>query len=109
MASRKKLSQLDLFSLPVPSNGVATSDAAAASIGTDVGRLRALVLGYIQTRGGLTCDEVELASGLSHQTASARINDLHRLGRIVDSGDRRKTRSGRNAIVWRVPALLVTE
>ena len=50
---------------------------------------------------GLTCDEVECIKKISHQTASARIRDLARIGMIVDSGERRKTRSGRNAIVWR--------
>lgn len=47
-----------------------------------------------------TCDEIEMITGLSHQTASARVNDLKKAYRIHDSGERRKTRSNRNATVW---------
>ncbi len=48
----------------------------------------------------MTCDEIEVLTGLRHQTASARVNDLKRAHRICDSGVRRKTRSNRNATVW---------
>lgn len=50
---------------------------------------------------GATCDEVESCLRMSHQTASARIRDLRGRGRLVDSGSRRRTRTGRSAIVWR--------
>lgn len=53
---------------------------------------------------GRTCDEVEEVTGLRHQTASARVNELMTKGVIWDTGVRRKTRSGRNAAVWMVPA-----
>jgi hypothetical protein len=49
---------------------------------------------------GLTCDEVEQALDRTHQSISARVNQLRDSGWIVDSGERRKTRSGRNAVVW---------
>jgi len=62
--------------------------------------LRALVLRVIEEAGGLTCDEVELRTGLTHQCASARINELARDGFVASSGAPRKTRSGRNACVW---------
>jgi hypothetical protein len=79
-----------------------TSRAAAASVEACTGSLRAVVLGYIADNGswGATCDEVEARSGLSHQTASARVNELRKLGAIVDSGRRRNTRSQRKATVW---------
>ena len=82
--------------------GSDTSKAAAESVEHATGTLRATVLGVIKSWGahGATCDEVELYTGLTHQTASARINELHKLSAINDSGRRRKTRSGRNAIVW---------
>ena len=47
-----------------------------------------------------TCDEVEEWMGRSHQTVSSAINSLMTAGFIVASGERRKTRSGRAAIVW---------
>lgn len=77
-----------------------TSIAAAQSIAEGAEQLRARVLVEIRERGGSTCDEVEVALDLRHQTASARINELMEEGRVRDSGQRRKTRSGRQAIVW---------
>ena len=64
-------------------------------------QLRGRVLVEIRVRGGATCDEVECALGLRHQTASARICELSEEGRVADSGERRLTRSGRKAVVWR--------
>jgi predicted transcriptional regulator len=60
------------------------------------------ILAELQVRGttGGTCDELEQAMGLSHQTCSARLRELNMKNRIYDSGKRRKTRSGRDAIVW---------
>ena len=49
---------------------------------------------------GLTCDEIEMYLDRTHQSISARINELRDSGWIIDSGKRRKTRSGRAAIVW---------
>lgn len=49
---------------------------------------------------GMTDDELEVISGMSHQTVSARRNGLVRKGLVRDSGFRRATRSGRQAIVW---------
>ena len=60
---------------------------------------RRMVLGIVSA-APCTCDEI-MARGFSHQTVSATINWLMREGLIVDSGMRRKTRSGRDAIVWR--------
>jgi len=48
---------------------------------------------------GATCDDVEVALGMKHQTASARIRELAQIGLIASRGVR-KTRSGRNATVW---------
>ena len=65
----------------------------------------AKILAYIikeDQSDGATCDEIEVSLSLSHQTASARVRDLFQGGLIVDSGIRRKTRTGRKATVWRV-------
>lgn len=60
-----------------------------------------MVLDRIQQAGltGMTCDEVEVALGLSHQTCSARVNELNGVGYIKVEG-KRPTRSGRNARVY---------
>lgn len=89
-----------LFTPPPSAAGSDTSEAAAESIAKDTNRLRCLVLEEIRDAGGLTCDECEERLALKHQTCSARVYELKGSGRIRDSGMRRKTRSGRNAVVW---------
>lgn len=84
----------------LPHNGTDTSREAARSMEYLAPRDRARVLAHIRHCGGCTCDEVEAALRLSHQTASARINDLLRSEDIHDSGGRRVTRSGRKARVY---------
>lgn len=76
-----------------------TSMEAADSIAPHVTRLARDVLDAIK-REPATCWEIENRLRYSHQTASARIRELFLKGRIHDSGARRKTGSGRNAIVW---------
>ena len=72
------LNDLPLFNHRVaPHNGIETSRDAAEAIRPDLGRLHRLVLDTIdQAADGMTCKEVEQATGLSHQTASARLNEL---------------------------------
>jgi len=89
-------------------SGSDTSEAAAESMKPSVPYLRRRVLDEIswwdggewRPHLGATCDDVEYYTGLSHQTASARIVELRKLNLIKDSGNRRKTRSGRRAVVW---------
>lgn len=63
---------------------------------------RGRILWEISSRGGLTCDEVEVITGLSHQTCSARFRDLAKGTNplIIPSGEKRPTRTGRRAMVW---------
>ncbi len=97
--------QTSLWDAPVPHNKTDTSIAAAASQVDEIGTKRARVLELFRI-GNYTCDEIEVMLGWSHQTVSARINDLHdKYARIEDSGVRRPTRAGRNAIVWRLTRL----
>lgn len=90
-------------------NGTPTSIAASASIIGSVGQQRRTVFEFVVSRGstGATCDEIEDALGMSHQSASARLNDLSaspKLPKLLDIGpDTRKTRSGRAAMVYRFP------
>jgi len=85
-----------------PHNGTQTSAEAAWSIEGVSGRLRLRVFDFIITRGvlGATCDEVEGALTMRHQTCSARINELMKSRHILDSGQRRLTSSNRHAVVW---------
>ena len=82
------------------------SAAANDRIAEDKNRLRNLIYSYIETcceARGATCEEVERALGLRHQTASARITELRKSGRLINiPGERRYTRSGATARVHRV-------
>lgn len=49
-----------------------------------------------------TCDELEVITGLIHQTCSPVIRALFKAGWLEDSGDRRPTRRNRAAIVWQI-------
>lgn len=83
--------------------GRETSEAAADAISPTAGTLCADILSEIRRRGGMTgmtCDEVEDFFRLRHQTASARLWDLHTRGFVRDAGIRRLTSSGRRAIAW---------
>ena len=66
-------------------------------------RLREVVLNTIRDAGaeGLSSDEAEVVLAMPHQTVSARVHELARAGAIVDTGERRRTRSKRFATVWR--------
>jgi len=51
---------------------------------------------------GLTDDDIEVLTGLTHQSASGLRNSLMRDGLVVDSEMRRKNRRGNSSIVWKV-------
>lgn len=98
--------QLGLYDLyggvPPHERSSGTSRAAAISVTETAGTLRSKVLAHVRSCGpaGATCDEVEEALGLRHQTASARMRELALKSMIVMAGERRVTRSGRYAEVW---------
>jgi hypothetical protein len=82
--------------------GSDTSKAAAESVGPWAETLRGRIYVFIaHAPDGAICEEVEDALLVSHQTASARIRELALCEALADSGERRSTRSGRQAIVWR--------
>ncbi len=95
--------QYDLYDgMPPHVAASETSAEAARSIIDSVGRLQAVCYKHIflaATRGA-TCDEIEAALGLRHQTASARIRELVLKRYIADTGVRRLTRSNRSAVAW---------
>ena len=82
--------------------GSDTSQAAAESVKHDAKHLRAACFLHVIAAGdvGVTCDEVEVIMDGRHQTISPRIRELVGEGRIIDTGRRRPTRSGRNAAVY---------
>src|SRR5690348_12708447 len=89
---------------PVPTNSmVETSLESAKRIEGKKHRYRKMIYDYIKGKGtsGATCDEVEVKLDLRHQTASCFIRFLVQDFLLKDSGGKRMTRAGRNAIVWR--------
>jgi transcription initiation factor IIE alpha subunit len=64
--------------------------------------MREIVLEALIHRGnrGATDDELQTALGMDPSTERPRRVELERAGLVIDSGERRKTRSGREAVVW---------
>lgn len=77
-----------------------TSRAAADAIAPSVGMLRDRALRVVERSNGLTADEVAGRLGVSILSIRPRMTELSRLGKVRDSGVRRKNASGRHAIVW---------
>ena len=82
-----------------------TSREAGEKAKPNSGKQRELIHFWVKWAGkseakGMTADELSMLLELPAQSVSARINGLHKDGHIMDSGERRRTRYGRNAIVW---------
>jgi predicted ArsR family transcriptional regulator len=92
-----------LFDAVPPSVPVDTSEEAAESMVGSAAAIRARVFQFVVAHDGATCDEVEVALKLKHQTASARLWELEGRGLLVKTMERRLTRSGRSARVYREP------
>lgn len=87
---------------PVPfAQGSDTSEAAAKSMEPSAGSYEAMVRDFVfqRKRYGATADEVLAALSLTHQNGSARVSTLKKKGILVPTERRRKTRSGRHAVV----------
>jgi len=87
----------------------ANSQQAKQSLAPVLPSMRERVYAYIDSCGmsGATDDEIEVALGMKHQTASARRKDLWDASRISWDGRKRKTRSGCLANVWITKAAAV--
>ena len=85
--------------------GIETSIKAAVAMAPKAATWREKVLDHIDGMGafGATADEVCAAIGCHYRTSQPRISELRRMGKVVDSGLRRKNDSGIHAIVWVVP------
>lgn len=101
------MNQLDLFNQrprqpEPPHNGSATSREAAEEIEPTAATLRAKVFDFIKKHGsnGATDQEIQIALQMQGNTQRPRRKELEEAGLITDSGETRKTTSGRSAIVW---------
>jgi hypothetical protein len=94
------------LSAPAHHNAPAgTSKEAARRIEGHSPKARRRVHDFIRDRGphGATDEEGEFALGIKPQSYTPRRGELVALGLVVDSGQRRKTESGRPAAVWITP------
>jgi hypothetical protein len=91
----------------IPSNDVDTSQAAARSLAGVAETLTEKVYAFVEAQGdaGATCDEVEIALGLRHQTASSRMWDLEGKARLRKTTATREARSGRQVRIYVVNRL----
>lgn len=79
-----------------------TSEGAADSVKNLIAAMRKRVFFYIRGQeDGSTCDQAEEALGMIHQTCSPRIRELVLGHFIEDTGERRGTRRGRTARVYK--------
>ena len=62
--------------------------------------VREQVFQYIERSGGATDDEVAIALDKGLNTVRPRRYELEHDDRVVDSGQRRRTQMGKQAIVW---------
>jgi predicted ArsR family transcriptional regulator len=76
-----------------------TSRAAAESV-SNAACVRGKVLRAIRRLGDATADEVAAHLNIDRLTVRPRCSELSAMGKIIDSGVRRKNGSGRNAIAW---------
>ena len=97
----KPLSELPLFAPPAQAHSP-TSVAAADAIMECADTKRVAVWGFIQGMKGATDEEIQHALGMNPSTERPRRIELVRMGLVVDSGETRKTASGRSAVVWKV-------
>lgn len=95
------------FRAPPPPfvSGSETSREAAASIKADTSDLRAKVFACIQSAGafGRTDEEIQTRLSMGGSTERPRRRELQISGRIRESAMKRKTSTGRLAVVWVSP------
>lgn len=73
-----------------------------AGLMANLPRGQARVLSVLSAHDGLTDYEISTLTGLLRGSAAKRRGELVTAGVVVDSGDRRKTDTGRPAVVWTV-------
>ena len=78
-----------------------TSQQAALSVADVAPNQRMRIFEFVARQGikGCNRDEIARALELTTQTVSPRVNELVRLGLLLETDQRRPTRSGRAAVV----------
>jgi predicted transcriptional regulator len=77
----------------------AETSKEAAKLNTSF--LQQQVLSVLIKEGPMTAEQVSEFTGISQQSLTPRFRPLAEKGLIMDTGERRKNRSGKSAILWR--------
>jgi len=78
-----------------------TAVEAAVAVAPSATRLRTEVLLHLRQHGPKTDEQMQDALGMNPNTQRPRRVELVERGLVGDSGERRPTRAGRKAIVWK--------
>lgn len=82
------------------STSMEAARAAAPKASEKAGQVYELLRRREHMHRGLTADEIEVAARMHSNTVTARVRGLVLEGWVYDSGQKRPTRTGRNAVVW---------
>ena len=87
-----------------------TSREAADSMKPTAATLREAVFNYLFGRGGdgATDEEVQDDLNMPGNTERPRRRELQEAGKVRDSGMRRATKTGRQAVVWTTQVLVIS-
>lgn len=63
---------------------------------------RLQILDVLRAAGddGLTCEQIEIAAGVSHPTATGRLHDLRKAGLVLSTSLKRETSKGNMATIY---------
>lgn len=97
------MSQYELFAGSPPHVAHSdTSRAAAEAIAPKISVLHREILDHLSLVPGATDEEMQHDLFMGPNTQRPRRRELQLMGRIVDSGLRRPTSSGRAAVIWKL-------
>ena len=91
----------DIGKFQRPGDAAVTQRLAAVEAFTLTGKARRRVLHVIaRSTSGLTDEQIQMALEMNPSTQRPRRVELVEGGWIEDSGEKRRTRSGRRAVIW---------
>ena len=79
-----------------------TSQSSAARAETMAHRQKAAIYACLKAHGPQTSDQIAQKVALLPHQVIKRVSDLRAADAIVDTGERRRTRTGRPAAVWKI-------